>query len=201
MIPLGHWLLRTPETLDGEDIAPSCLRPHEEDFSESADHVPADTLEKLRELEDALAAANQLNEAERARAAAREDEIVHQLGTVMADRISTELTLGLAELQESIETAIRDVLVPFLNLAASRKAAAELVVLIHEEIAHASEAILEVRVPEHLHGFLEPVFRSSDAPIVLGSASSVEVVCSSRRARFEILAERWIDAVRGSQDG
>lgn len=201
MIPLGHWLLRAPETPEQEGVASSYPPSPEQESLVSTDYVLTDAMERVRELEDALAAANRLNEAEKTRAAAREDEISHQLGVAMADSINTALTLGLAELQRTIETAVRDVLVPFLGLSASKKAATELIGLIQEEVAHNSETVLEVRAPQHLHQFLEPVFGSSETAIVLDSASSVEVVCPNHRARFETLAERWVDAVRELQDG
>ena len=201
MIPLASWLGITQEVQERENVALCAPVPVDSDPLIPLYEDQAILRERIKELEEDLANAHHAAVAERAAAATREEALTLQLGTDMADRISSALTTGLSDLQSDIEAAIVEVLIPFLDLAVGKKAAAELISLIRDEIADSSEAVLEIRAPEQLSRFLEHVFRDGEAAIVLSGAPVVEVTYSGHRTRFAVLAERWIDAVRGAQNG
>lgn len=199
MIPLERWL-RNP----GGAAAP--VMAEEETSGIGAEDAmvagpawiePSDggSARRLQELEEALAEAGDKLTAQQGEAARREEELTARLGAELAAGIGRELAAGLRSLQEDIESAVADILRPFLGRQAALRASAELAGLVGKSLSASHEPLLDVRAPIDLHEVLHAELRSRGLPVQVTEAAAVELVFARRRERFELLAADWIGIV------
>lgn len=198
MIPLERWLAAR----EGIDDA---LGTHEDlevriqpDVRDEPD--VAVTPSRCQELEESLAAALREIEEQKTAAAVREQALADQLGEALVVRLKEQVEAGLASLQQALESAICDVLTPFLSGEAGRTAATRLLGLVTMAFRNSSEPLLEVRAPRHLHGPLSFAMEQLAISSTIVEASPVELVFADHRERFEELASAWVSIVAGAGD-
>ncbi len=201
MIPLSRWLQE-----DRAQAAPSLEhQPHEKTFSafapEGGGHpvevTVNDTSGRVAELESQVAELHLRWESDRLAAAARETQLTEQLSGGAASQFADQVKVAFADLQFSIEQAVFEALVPFLNLEVSRKATSELLVLLQKAQSESADPLFEIRAPLHLIEHLRSALSRDGLSLTLQDGPEVELVFRSASIRFEELAARWIDALKG----
>ena len=197
MIPLERWLLsRTGGT---QPAAPPIA------MEQAVDCPPAELVSsvegvaipkvdnRLQELEQALATALCDHEELRQQGLKREQQLLDELGDDLSRHLSQAITDGLARLQSSIETAISQILMPFLRNDARAMALAELRTLISQTLSEATQPLIHVKAPGHLHAALRDHLAECGLATTVIEAESVELDFVDRRARFEELSSLWIE--------
>lgn len=205
MIPLGLWLKERSGQAAG-------LAQAEGDDTAAADAVTSFCTDpetpmmiarleaEVAELTEALAAAAHSAQADRAAAAAREEELSQSLGVEMTARIVSEMKASLAQLQENLEAAVVDTLTPFLRRAMVEEASRSLIAMLRTALMDGAP-VIEARAPKSLHDLLIEALGEAGAKASLKEADEVELVFSSSTARFEVLTEQWIQLIEEGRNG
>jgi len=199
MIPLGRWLRENPCRAAQQDgienlHQPPCARSAIEmgNDPEPDPRFDRPEVDTLRETAEGLQ--RQIEEL-RAMSARREHQLLEQVGSALASRLTGELKAGFACLQGEIEDAITQVLMPFLGECASRRATDELQALLRQAMTECAEPLLEVKAPKHIRPHLEALMNEQPA-LSFTEADEIELVFSSGFNRFEGLAAQWMDLMR-----
>ena len=152
--------------------------------------------QRLRELEEALAASLESAQQERHAAVTRERELSHRLGEELALRLGQDIRSGLTQLQAEIELAICDILSPFLEQQACRRSADSLRTMIAQSLSDTTEPLVEVRAPSLMHDAVRSAVEAAGMQVELLEGHHIELTIGTQVTRFEGLAARWIEVLK-----
>ena len=205
MIPLAHLLADAtspvPEAVrDSMVVAPGAVQ---------AERQAAMSFESRLEQELAKARNEWAETAARLAATAREEEqrdwtareqernAIWTLRYV--DLADGALKVWKDDLLEALETALCNVLRPFLSDRATELARTRLIELLSEELAQAGESFLELRAPASMHDDLGSMLERNNIRATLTESSEIEFVTRACTTRFESLSSAWIGHIRAEQ--
>ena len=197
MIPLASWLRDCRSQEPGKLQPPHGESPPlaiEQDDSE--DGVGKDLVQRLRELEEALATSVESAQQERHAAATRERELSQRLGEELASRLGQDIRSGLMQLQADIELALCDVLAPFLEQQSCRRSVDDLRTMIAQSLSDTTEPLVEVRAPGPMHDAVRSAIEEAGLQIDLLEGHHIELTIGTQVTRFEGLASRWIEVLK-----
>lgn len=201
MIPLAHWLVE--KTQEGqppvfaspaatEESVQACLEDEPQDESKT---VSSEQEAQLKELQQALREAEE-RLAQMARDHARkEQELADRLGDALSNRLGAEVAASFHALAQQVEEALAEALVPFLEVAVRDRAVKSLSDLVRQEVRSRDSAVLEIRAPEALHAPLAAALGETAVAITLSESTTVDVVFTGERLRFQDLASAWSAAI------
>ena len=198
MIPLGNWLLKDEgyaqdlaNSGDGEGLV-LCnaveISPQTEAVVDGSG--AGEMKNEILHLRD------ELHELQR-KAAAREQQLMEQLGGEVVSKIMLELRSGFTCIQSGIEEAVYEVLVSFLGEVLGRKATDELLMLLRQSMAETREPLLEVKAPSHVLLRLDEIM-TEQPNICFTESDEISLNFEAGAARFEELASHWANVLRGS---
>lgn len=202
MIPLGRWLQDRNSGIAALNVEPAPMELEDlVSAGKKADHCEGceQLAGRVTELEAALAGERQALEDVRLECAARESEYRAELGGNLASRLADVIREGLAGLQHDIESAMCDVLAPFVRREIAASAAAQLVQMFREAIADSSQPLISVRAPAEFHGSLGALIEQSPLSIELLDDTRIELNFQTHTSRFGVLAQRWMECLDGHQ--
>lgn len=195
MIPLSRWL-------SDRETGPQCAfspDPEPAEFAGLPQTPDGDTEISVPgrelELEDALRTAEESLVHERLSHAQREQHLRNTLGMELVSAMAALISDGLSAMKRDLETAIVDVLQPFLTKRAATQAASALTELMAAELRNEDQPLLGIRAPEQLHELMRPALEQMGVSASLSDGSRIELAFPSRKARFEQLASRWREII------
>lgn len=202
MIPLAAWLqdCRYPRA---REVDTTATIPDSDDTDvdgESARRSAKQAEERLLQLDDALEAARLSLLQEREQWTAREAELRQQFASDMAVALRDQVITCLNGLQHALEQSLADALIPFLSREAVKQAHHQLIGLLHCSVEHEG-AVLEVRAPGELHQLFREKLDEAGMQAVFIESPAIEVLFDARRARFELLSQRWIQILEDHVHG
>ena len=130
---------------------------------------------------------------------AREREIVVEWSARCSSAVSASIKDAFADLRHRLETALSDALSPFLDGMAHAKALQQVMRLLAAEMTGAPDPVLEIRAPAAMHEHLSLLLEQQGFGVTLTESDKIEAVSHSGTAKFETMAARWIELMRGGE--
>jgi len=156
--------------------------------------------DRIRELEEALTAAHRDVEVQKSAAAQRERVLADEFSGALVARLIDDMRTGLAVIQRALESAICDVLTPFLSGEAGKVAGAKLLELVKASCRNSPEPLVQIRAPRQMHDAFRIAMEEMALSATIVEASSVELDFAARSEHFEELASAWINVIAGAGD-
>ena len=202
MIPLANWL--ESHGAPAAPFSPSFDSLFESGASQQPNSSEPESFaerehlsNRVKELEVMLQATEEQSQEERIRQAAREQALERNLSEEVAAQINGSVKATFCNLQEAVESALVEVLLPFLRRTAAQRAAGDLIGLLREMLASTAEPLIELKAPARLHETLNSALERAGIAVLLREGEAVELVFSSQTARLQELGANWVQLLEG----
>lgn len=202
MIPLSSWLApEAPDLIKAPAAAlPDSLEPCETMASESPDQI-AEAYEKglLEGRSDLLAAVEGARQEERERAAQREAELEADWARRCSGELATLVQSEFLLLRQHLESALVDVLAPFLMEGVASRVQDSLSSLLLDILRDEKDAALEVRCPAPMLDMISSALGERGFRVPITEATEIEVITHAGSRRLAVLTESWLASIRNSR--